>query len=221
MRVKKFLDELASQVTAFVGARKPLDKFSIALGTNDFKATEKIFREVRATAIALFNEKDLVDEPLIIMRLLEQNFSYLPQPVEEIRKDISFLERTRERRPTKSFAVAMEKFNAIMLSMERELHFEKGFEQANLDFYLHSFRTNCETVIRQEIFRRDMKSEELRLLNTAAATIYLQMGDAELISLARKRVDKWREINDNIYPNSSGCLSVIAVAVVVVCVLVL
>lgn len=246
---KKFLDELAAQVTAFVGARRPLDKFSIALGTNDFKATEKIFREVRATAIALFNEKDLVDEPLIIMRLLEQNFSYLPQIVEVIRKDINFLERTKADRPTKSFAVAMEKFSSIISSMERGLHLEKGFAQANLDFYLHSFRTNCETVIRQEIFRRDMKSEEWRLLNISAALIYLHMGDAmtwtnfhpkttlelfrkamfyaeasgdaELISLARKRVDKWREINDNIYRNSSGCLSVIAVAVVVVCVLVL
>lgn len=48
---------------------------------------------IRDVAIKLFNEKKLIDELLIISRMLEKNFSYLPSLAEIIRKDIKLLEQ--------------------------------------------------------------------------------------------------------------------------------
>lgn len=243
------LSLLKARIIIFVNAMKPLDEFSIALGTNNFDATEKIFYEVRSVAIELFNEKNLIDEPLTIARMLEENFSYLPALAEVIRKDINFLAETKARRPTQSFLDATAALDKIQSSMEQHLHLKKGFEQANVDFCEKIFKPNCEVIIAGLMLldRNLLKSAEWTTLKLKVATIYLHMGtamtwtrradlafeyfqkalpyaeasgDAELISLARKRVDEWRKINEQIAANSSNdaadffCIVIIIIIIV-------
>ena len=226
----KFIYALKGNVEAFANAIKPLDKVSIALSTNNFDNAENIFYEVRNTAINLFNEKDLIDYPLQIIKILEQNFSYLPTLAELIRKDVNFLEEAKAHRPTKSFLDAKAALDKIQEAMNKNLHFARGFEDNNLDFYLHVFRVNYEGTLKQLMFRRNMKTEEWRTLNAMAAVIYIKIGtamtwthfhpktvlelfqkalpyatdsgDKELISIAYKKVDEWRKINERIYSNS-------------------
>ena len=243
---KNFLDELVAAIESFAEAIKPLDKFSIALGTNNFDATEEIFYAVRDVAIKLFNEKKLIDEPLILSRRLEKNFSYLPSLVEVIRKDIKFLEKEKASRPTQSFLDAKAAFDKIQQEMDKYLQLKKGFEQSNLDFYLKVFKPTCDVMIKELMLpgRYLRRPKEWTALNAQAAVIYLHIGtaltwtrradlafelfqkatpyaeksgDMELISLARKRVEEWQEINRQIYANSnsSGCFSVVAVVAVV------
>ena len=109
----QFLYEVEPNLKSFVDAMKPLEKFSAALGTNNSDATEEIFYTVREVAIKLFNEKDLIDYPLKISRLLEKIFSYLPPLAEVIRKDIKFLEREQALCPTQSFLDAKDAFDEI------------------------------------------------------------------------------------------------------------
>lgn len=174
----KFLDELTAAVKTFAYARRPLDKFSIALGANDCDDSAKIFLHVRNLAAELFNEKHLIDEPLRIMRMLEDQFSYLPIPMELLREEIEILEKAKSQQPTKTFLDAMEEFESIKKSMERGLHFARGFAQTNLNFYEKVFKPRYEVTIRRLMIRRDMKLEEWRVLNFATASIYAQMGAA-------------------------------------------
>lgn len=159
LEMKPFLDETGKQIISlltknksnlcslkfqgsvilFVNAIKPLDKFSIALGTNNFDESEEIFYAIRRTMIDLHNEKHLIDEPLILLRMLEQNFSYLPSLIEMIRKDIKFLEDEKARRPTKFFLDAKAALDKIQESIKKNLHFEKGFEQENWNFFKNLF----------------------------------------------------------------------------------
>lgn len=243
---KKFLDGLTANVVLFVSAKRPLDKFSIALGTNDFDDTEKIFYKIRNVAIKLFNEKDLIDEPLKITRMLEKNFSYLPPLAELIRKDIKFLEDTKARRPTQFFLDAKAALDKIQRELDKNLHFEKGFERANLIFYEKIFKAQLVFDLIRAINHKDFKPAELKELNAVAAVIYLHMGtaltwtrradfafdcfkkalpyaessgDIKLISLAHKRVEEWEKINKQIAANSndsSGCIWWIIIIVVLI-----
>ena len=240
---------LKSRIIIFVDAMKPLDEFSIALGTNKFDESKEIFEAVQKAAIKLFNEKNLIDEPLTISRMLEENFSYLPALAEVIRKDIKLLEETKKaRRPTQSFLEAKAALDKIQSSMDQYLHLKKGFGRANLDFYEKVFKPNCEVIIEGLMLldRNSRKPAEWTVLNLKVATIYLHMGtamtwthfrpktilelfqkalpyaaasgDAELISLARKRVDEWRKINQQIAANSSnnsGCIWWIIIIVII------
>lgn len=171
----KFLDELAAELDAFVEASKPLDKFSIALGTNDFDAAEEIFRAVRSTAIDLYNEKDLIDEPLRITRLLEENFSYLPEFAAVIRKDKDFLQA---RQPSKNFTEALAVVESVNKALERGLHFAKGYEDANLNFYERFFKARHEGALQGLMIRRMYKPDEWQTLNFALAMIYAKMAAA-------------------------------------------
>lgn len=174
----KFLDELAAELDAFVEASKPLDKFSIALGTNDFDAAEEVFRAVRSTAIDLYNEKDLIDEPLRITRLLEENFSYLPEFAAVIRKDIKFLQEAKAQQPSKNFTEALAVVESVNTALERGLHFAKGYEDANLNFYERFFKARHEDVLQGLMFRRRYKPDEWQTLNFALAMIYAKMAAA-------------------------------------------
>ena len=227
---KNSLDDLAFHVTEFVRARKPLDRFSMLLGTNKFDASEEIFYSVRATAIDLYNEKDLVDYPLKITRLLAEKFSYLPKLADVIRKDAAFLEKAQANLPSRAFLDAKAALEAIKRSIERGVRFDKYAEQQNLKFYHTQFKAQHESILREFMNRQGYKPDELKLLNLMAASIYLQVGaamtwtpypdlafelfrkalpyaeasgDAELIALARKRVDEFRELANR---NSSNWL---------------
>ncbi|MBR1646948.1 MAG: hypothetical protein IJ685_09255 [Selenomonadaceae bacterium] len=228
----QYLYELEPKITAFVNTRRPVDKFYAALGTNKFDDSEEIFYAVREVAIKLYNEKHLIDYPLTITRMLEKNFSYLPKVDELIREDLKFLEDAKKNQPSPSFTTAMKQLEAIKKSMEHSLHFEKGFEQANLDFYLHFFRSTHEDTIKLLMFRRDMSLDEWHILNAATAAIYIQMGtamtwvhfhpktvlelfrkalpyaeasgNAELVVRIRKDVDEWERTNNRIYGKSSS-----------------
>ena len=226
----KFLDELDYSIKEFCYARKPLDKFSLITGLVDLDDSESVCRDVRNAAIDLFNEKNLIDEPLRIIRMLEQNFSHLPTLGKLIREDIKFLEEAKARRPTQTFQDAMTEFGVIMKSTEQGLHLEKGFEQVNLEFYEKVFKPRYEGMIKRLMIRRDTKLEEWRLLNIAASMIYLRMGsaltwtrradlalemfqaslvyaeasgDSELIARAKKDVIEWSEVNRQIAANTS------------------
>lgn len=235
----KFIDELTAAVKTFAYARRPLDKFSIALGANDCDDSEEIFYAVREVAVTLFNEKYLIRAPLRIMRMLEENFSHLPKLVELIRKDIKFLQQAEEQQPTKIFLDVKEEFELITESMERDLHFEKGFERANLYFYETVFKVRYEITLNQLIIRRDMKPAEWRFLNFIAAVIYAQMGaaltwanradlalelyqkalsyaetsgDAKLIARIKKDISKFVIIKRPVLPaKSSGCFTAVAI----------
>ena len=232
----QFTTELAAQVKAFADAMRPLDKFSEALGTNDFTATEKIFYTVRDAAIKLFNEKDLINDPLILTRTLEQNFSYLPHLAALIRKDIQFLEDAKARRPTQAFLDAKAALDTIQKAIDKHLHFEKGFESLNEAFYLYQFKPIYEKNLRKFILQgtlagRLYKLDERKYLNSMAATIYLKVGNAmtwarradlafenfqkalpyaeasgdkELIALARKRVNEWKDIAQKVAARSNN-----------------
>lgn len=240
--------KLQANVILFVRAKRPLDKFSIALGTNDLRDTEKIFYKIRNAAIKLFNEKNLIDEPLKITRMLEKNFSYLPPLAELIRKDIKFLEETKALRPTQFFLDAKTALDKIQREMDNHLHCKKGFEQVNIDFYSKVFKPNCEIILTglMSLNRNSCKPKEWAALNAKVAVIYLHMGtaltwtrradlalemfqkalpyaeasyDAELISLAHKRVEEWEIINKQIAANSndsSGCIWWIIIIVVLI-----
>ncbi len=226
----QYLYELEPQLTAFVEAKRPLDEFSSLLGTNKFDASEEIFYSVRATAIDLYNEKDLVDYPLKITRLLAEKFSYLPKLADVIRKDVAFLEKAQANLPSRAFLDAKDAFEAIKRSIERGVRFDKYAEQQNLKFYHTQFKAQHESILREFMNSKVYKPDELKLLNFMAASIYLQVGaamtwtsypdlafelfqkalpyaeasgDAELIVLARKRVDEFRELANR---NSSNWL---------------
>ena len=217
----KFLTELTSKLTAFVHARRPIDKFSMAIGRNSFDESEKVFSKIRNTAIKLYNEKDLIDEPLIITGLLARNFSYLPKLAELIREDVKFLEDAKKNRPTKNFLDAKAVLETILSSIKDRLHFKNGFEDENIDFYMKIFRNGQEATLIEVMYRKGYKPDEWKLLNEVAASIYIQVGNAltwtrradlafemfqkalayaevsgneKFISLARKRVDEWRGI---------------------------
>ena len=233
---KKFLYELSTKVGAFASVERPLDKFSMALGTSKFDDTEEIFYAVRKAAVDLHNEKNLIDEPLQVMQMLEQNFSYLPTLAELVRKDIKFLEEEKARRPTQSFLDAKTALDKIQAEMDKHLHCKKGFEQTNLIFYEEVFKPNCEVLIVGLMLpdRYSRKPNEWKALNSKAAAIYLHMGtamtwtnradfaldcfqkalpyaeasdDAELITFAVKRIDEWQKINEQIIANSHDDLS--------------
>lgn len=235
----KFIGELTAAVKTFAYARRPLDKFSIALGANDCDDTEEIFYAVREVAITLFNEKYLIRAPLRIMRMLEENFSHLPKLVELIRKDIKFLQQAEEQQPTKIFLDVKEEFELITESMERDLHFEKGFERANLYFYETVFKVRYEVTLKQLIIRHNMKPAEWRFLNFIAAVIYAQMGaaltwanradlalelyqmalsyaetsgDEKLIARIKKDISKFVIVKRPVLPTKSpGCLTAVAI----------
>ena len=225
----KFTTELATKIKAFADARRPLDKFSIALGTNDFDAIEEIFYAVRSVAIDLHNEKHFINDPLILMRMLEQNFYYLPKLAELIRKDIKFLEEAKARQPTKSFLHAKAELEAIPAAIKRHLHFEKGFEGLNEAFYSYQFKPIYERTLQKLMIQSKYKPDEWQYLSSIAAAIYIRVGtamtwalradlafemfqkalphatasgEAELISLARKRVDEWRDVSQKIEARS-------------------
>ena len=174
----KFLDELATELRSFVKARRPLDKFSIALGTNDFDDSREIFRAVRSTAIDLFNEKNLIDEPLRITRLLEENFSYLPELAAVIRKDVKFLQEAKAQQPSKNFTEALAVVESVQKAMERGLHFADGYEDANLNFYERFFKARHEGALQGLMIRRRYKPDEWQPLNLALTLIYAKMATA-------------------------------------------
>ncbi len=210
----------------FVEAIKPLDKFSIAVGTNNFDESKKIFYAVRNTAIKLFNEKNLIDYPLRITRMLEQNFSYLPSLAEKIREDIKFLieekkllEEVKARQPTQAFLDAKAALDKIQKAIDDGLYFKQGFEDANVIFYIEVFKPSHEIIIRNVMLKEHMKATEWKYLNEMVAAIYIQVGNAmtwalrsklafemfqkslpyaeasgnaELISLAHKRITAWK-----------------------------
>ena len=182
------------------------------------------------STIDLYNEKDLVDYPLKITRLLAEKFSYLPKLAEVIRKDVAFLEKAQANLPSQAFQDAMAEFEAIKMSIERDVRFDKYAEQQNLKFYHTEFKRQHESILREFMNSKGYKPDEWKLLNLMAASIYLQVGaamtwtpypdlalemfrkalpyaeasgDAELIVLARKRVDEFRELANR---NSSNWL---------------
>ena len=173
----KFLDELAAELEAFVAASRSLDKFLIALGTNDFVG-EKIFRVVRNAAIELYNEKELIDEPLKITRLLEKKFPHLPKCAERIRKDIKFLTEAQAQQPSKNFTEALAIVESVEKAMERGLHFADGYEDANLNFYERFFKTRHESALQGLMIRRMYKPDEWQPLNLALTLIYAKMAAA-------------------------------------------
>ena len=213
----------------FVEVIKPLDEMSLKIGTADFHETEKIFYAVRNVAIKLFNEKNLIDYPLRITQMLEENFSYLPPLAEKIRADIKFLikekkllEEAKARLPTQAFLDAKAALDNIQATTDKNLHFEKGFEQANLDFYEKIFKPGLVFDLIRLANNTACKPAELKILKARGAEIYIVVGnamtwahradlavdcfkkalpyaeasgDAELISLTRKKVDEWQKIN--------------------------
>ena len=213
----------------FVEVIKPLDEMSLKIGTADFHETEKIFYAVRNVAIKLFNEKNLIDYPLRITQMLEENFSYLPPLAEKIRADIKFLikekkllEEAKARLPTQAFLDAKAALDNIQATTDKNLHFEKGFEQANLDFYEKIFKPGLVFDLIRLANNTACKPAELKILKARGAEIYIVVGnamtwahradlavdcfkkalpyaeasgDAELISLTRKKVDEWQRIN--------------------------
>ena len=242
-----FPDELNHLVKSFSDTIKPLDKMSIAVGTNNFDESEEFFYEVRDVAIKLFNEKDLIDVSLRITRMLEEKFSYLPTLSETIREDIKFLEETKARRPTQSFLEAKAALDNIQAAIDKNLYFKKGFEQANLSFYEKIFKPGLVFDLIRIANNTTCKPIELKILKARAATIYIivgnamtwarradfaldcfqkalpyakDSGDAELISLAQKRIDEWRTINEQIAANSnensSGCFWWIVAIIVLI-----
>ena len=172
----KFTTELAAQVKAFADAIRPLDKFSIALGTEDFDATEKIFYAVRDVAINLHNEKHLINDPLILTRMLEKNFSYLPHLAELIREDVNFLQEAR--RPTQDFIDAKSTLDAILKAINDGVRFEENAAQMNLKFYHEQFKSEHVFTLIRVINHSACKPDELKTLNAVAAMIYLRMGTA-------------------------------------------
>lgn len=220
---EKFVQELRNKLKNFSDAIRPLDKMSTAVGSSNFDQTENVFYEVRDTAIKLFNEKNFINAPLIITRMLEQNFSYLPSLTEVIREDIKFLEEAKARRPTQSFLDAKATLDKIQKSMDNRLHCSKGFEHDNLKFYNEVFKPSCSVLITGLMLpdKHSRKPNEWKALTAKAAVIYLHMGtaltwtnradfalecfqkalpyakasgDPELISLARKRIEEWENI---------------------------
>ena len=225
----KFLYDLEGKLDEFGKAQKPLDKISFATGTNKFKDSEKIFYSVRSTAVKLHNEKKLIDEPLKIFQMLEKSFSHLPTLAELIRKDIKFLEEEKARRPTKSFLDAKAALDKIQAEMDKNLHFEKGFERTNLNFYEEVFKKDYVFDLIRVMNHTVCKQAERKELCALTAAIYIQIGNAltwtsradfaldcfkkalpyakasgnvELISLAGKRIDEWEKINEQIAANS-------------------
>ncbi|MBE8951889.1 MAG: hypothetical protein SR1Q7_01940 [Quinella sp. 1Q7] len=174
----KFTTELAAQVKAFADAIRPLDKFSIALRTEDFAATEKIFYAVRDVAINLHNEKHLINDPLILTRTLEKNFSYLPHLAELIREDVNFLQEAQARRPTQDFIDAKSTLDAILKEINDGVRFEENAAQMNLKFYHEQFKAEHVFTLIRVINHSACKPDELKTLNAVAAMIYLRMGTA-------------------------------------------
>ena len=174
----KFTTELAAQVKAFADAIRPLDKFSIALGTEDFSATEKIFYAVRDVAINLHNEKHLINDPLILTRMLEKNFSYLPHLAELIREDVNFLQEAQARRPTQDFIDAKSTLDVILKAINDGVRFEENAAQMNLKFYHEQFKAEHVFTLIRVINHSACKPDELKTLNAVAAMIYLRMGTA-------------------------------------------
>ncbi len=223
---KKSFDALAFHVTEFVRARKPLDEFSILEGTNNFDDSAKIFLTVRNLAAELYNEQKLIDEPLKIMRLLAEKFSYLPVfPAALIREEIEILEEAKRQQPTQAFIRAKSELDKIQTEMDKWLHFEKGFEQVNQDFYKIIFKPRLESVLKNVLKCFDLNSEEVRKLNRMIAEIYVQVGNAmtwatradlayecfekalpyaeaaysaNLVSLVRQRINEWRAPSEDI-----------------------
>ena len=215
--------DLKRQLEDFSKVIKPLDKFSIALGTNNFDESEEIFYSVRSVAI------ELIDEPLKITRILEENFSYLSKPIERIREDIKFLEEAKANRPTQSFLDSKAALDKIQSSLDNALHFKDGFEQANLNFYEKYFKPHHEYTLRSVMIKDGMKSDEWKFLNIMATAIYVKVGNAmtwtyradfaldcfkkalpyaeatgddKWISGTRKRIDEWKKINEQIAATS-------------------
>lgn len=145
---------------------------------NDFDDSAAICREVRNVAIELFNDKDLIEEPLRITRMLEQNFSHLPKLAELIREDIKFLAAAKAQQPSQNFTETASALESIRKAMERGLHFEEGFEQANLNFYERFFKARHEGILQSLMIRRKYKPEEWRILNAAVAGIYVYIAKA-------------------------------------------
>lgn len=174
----QFLYELEPNFKAFTNAMRPIDKFSEALGTNDFAATEKIFYTVRDVAIKLFNEKDLIDYPLEIIHLLQSKLYYLPHLAELIRKDIQFLEEAKKRRPTQAFLNANAALENILAALKDNLHFEKDFGRWNINFYINVFKPRHEVKLLDVMSKLAYKPEERKYLNEMAATIYILVGNA-------------------------------------------
>ena len=224
----QFFYEAEPKIKSFSEAIKPLDKMSLSTGRNKFEETENVFYEIRNVAIKLFNEKNLIDYPLKIIQMLGENFSYLPPLAEKIREDIKFLEETKSRRPTSNFLDAKAALDNIQATINKNLHFKKGFEQANLDFYEKIFKPGLVFDLIRLVNNTSCKPEELKILQARGAEIYIVVGNAmtwanradlafdcfkkalpyaeasgntELISLARKKVDEWQKINKQIAAN--------------------
>ena len=158
----------------------------------------------------------------------------MPHLAEVIGKDVKFLEEEAARRPTKSFLDAKAALDKIQEMMDQYLHCEKGFERINLDFYEKIFMKNCDVILTGLMLpnRFVRKPKEWIALNIKVAVIYLHMGtamtwtrradlalenfrkavpyaeasgDAELIELARKRVNEFSTIAKR--DSSGGCLT--------------
>ena len=165
------LDKLEQKISGFSNAIKPLDKISLAIGANKFDESEKIFNETRDMAIKLFNEKDLIDESLKITRILEENFSHLPRLDELIQED-------KKNQPSRGFREAKAALDKIQEEINKRLHFEKNFEVPNMEFYLNHFEPQHEITLQNVMNQFGYKPNEWKFLNSMAAGIYIQVGDA-------------------------------------------
>ncbi|MBR4153601.1 MAG: hypothetical protein IKT98_11675 [Selenomonadaceae bacterium] len=181
----QFLYEAEPIIKNFCAARKPLDKMSLVIGTANFHETERIFYEVRSVAIKIFNEKNLIDYPLKIAKILEENFSYLPTLAEKIHEDINFLEKQnrlleeeKTRHPNKKFLETKRTLESIINSIDNEIHFEKGFEKSNLKFYHEQFRDVHEKTLKRVLNLKGYTSDEQKILNGLCAIIYLRIAVA-------------------------------------------
>ncbi len=176
---EKFIEDLDSKLAEFGDAIKPLNKISMAIGTNKFHETEDIFYGVRSTAIDLHNEQDLIDEPLRITRILEKHFYYLPTLQEKIRQDIKDLEELQKNHLSPNGVKAADVLTEILDTMDKRLHFENdGYEQSNMDFYKNEFKLRHEPALLRAMSLSGFKPDELKTLNTLVYFIYIKMGKA-------------------------------------------
>lgn len=174
------LATLEEKVAAWSAVCRPLACYKQSMGLEDTIA-DSLLWELRGTYIDLYNEQQERDMSHAILKLVENYLDFAwkskEQSRQKIQEDLDFWqERAEAANVSAAFSEALDAFTDMIDTMNQELFFEDGHDQAIRDFYQHIFTRNYAPSIKNFLERDGMSAQEQQILYEDAACLYLQMG---------------------------------------------
>ena len=166
---------LSNELQNICSTLMPLDKVGVTSDPDISDLSEKIFYRLRATAIDWHNQKNLIDKPLKLLKILAENFAHVDALKKVADKDIKILEEEKAALPTPIFVESEKTLRKILETVHNKTYANQGFERENLKFY-NEFNEFYSGKIFHCLNTKGYKQEESEILHYCAAIIYNEIG---------------------------------------------